>query len=430
MQISVKNLPKSEIEITVEVDAETLENAKKEALNRFQKEVKVEGFREGKIPEEKIIEKVGEKNITLEANDIAIKLAYTEAVKSKELKVVSYPKVEVISAEPLKFTAKVAVLPTVEVGDWKKIKLTKEELKIEKKEIEAVVKDILKGNAEAKEIKDGEAKKGHRVEVDFAGSTPDGVPLDNTQSKNHPLTLGEGSFIPGFEEGIEGMKVGDEKEHTVKFPKDYHAKQLADKDVKFKIKLNKIEELTEPKLDDEFAKKVSGGQKEKWGDIEKDIEEHLKSRKETQANQKLEADLVKELLKIGKVEIPETLIDEEVEFMMKDLQQRLSGGGMDWEKYLEATKKSEEQIRKEMREEGEKRVKVRLILDKLVETEKIEVPEAEVEAAVEQEAARHPESEKSKVKENFAAGNVNRLRLQHQLKVIKLLGDLIKALSK
>ncbi len=429
MQITVKTLPKSEVEIEIEVDTKTLENSRKEALDRFQKEVKIDGFREGSIPNEKIIEKVGEKNITLETNDIAIKLLYVEAVKSKKLKVVSHPKVEIISAEPLKFTAKVAVLPEVEIGDWRKIKLEKEEIKVEQKEIDAVVRDILKGNAEAREVQ-AKAQKGHRTEINFAGFTPDGVPLDGTQSKNHPLVLGEGNFIPGFEEGIIGMTTGDEKEHLVKFPQDYHAKHLAGKEVKFKIKLNKVEELIEPKLDAEFAKKVSSGTKEKWEDVEADIVKHLKSKKEATAKQKLENDLITELLKIGKADIPEVLIDEEVEWMLKDLQQRLTSGGMDWQKYLEQVKKTEEEIRKEMRNEAEKRIKVRLILDKLVETEKIEIEEKNLEAEIEKQAAQYPESQKRDVRKNFAAGSTNRIRLQHQLKVTKLLDELIKTLSK
>ena len=429
MQISVKNLPKSEVEITIEVEDKMLADAKSEALNLFRKEVKIDGFRADSVPDEKIIEKVGEKSLALEANNIAVKLAYLEAVKKENLKVISQPKVEIISSDPLKFTAKVTVLPEVKVGDWKKIKLKKEKFEIEKKEIEAVVADLVKSNSEAKEIQGRAAKKGDRAEIDFAGFTPDGVPLDNTTSKNHPLVLGEGNFIPGFEEGVEGMSVGEEKEHTVKFPQDYHAKLLAGNDVKFKIKLNKIEELYPPKLDAEFAKKISGGQKEKWEDVEKDIERHLKSRKEMQAKQKLENELIAELLKISEVEVPEVLISEEVEFMLKDLQQRLVSGGMEWSKYLEELKKTEEEIRKEMRVEGGKRVKVRLILEKLVETEKVEVKEADLESAIEKEVERHPESQKRKVRDDFVVGGLHRANLQHQLKIIKLLGDLVEELS-
>ena len=430
MSVSVKNLPKSEVEIVIEVEPKVLESARTEAIKRFQKEVKLDGFRPGTAPVEKVIEKVGQKNIDLEANDIAIKLAYAEAVTAENIKVVSYPKIEIVSTEPLKFIAKVAVLPEVELGDWKKIKLKKEELKVEPTEIEAVVKDILKGNAEAIEIKDRPAQKGDRVEIDFSGFSKDGVPLDNTQSKNHPLVLGEGNFIPGFEEGVEGMQIGEEKDHAVKFPKDYHAKHLADQEVKFKLKLHKIEELKEPELNDEFAKKVSGGQKNSWKEVESDIAEHLQSRKESQAQQKLEADLVNELLKVAKVEVPETLIEEELEWMLKDLKNRLTQGGMEWEKYLEMSKKSEDELKKEMRIEAEKRVKVRLILDKLVETEKPAVEEKEIEAAIENEAARYPESQKKTVRENFAPGSANHARLHHQLKIIKLLSDLIKSLSK
>jgi len=429
MSVKIKTLPKSEIEITIEVDPKILESARAEAVKKFQKEVKLDGFRPGGAPVEKVIEKVGERAIAVEASDIAVKLSYVEAVQSEKLKVVSHPKIEIKSDSPLKFVARVAVLPEVKVGDWRKIKLKKEEAKVEPAEIEAVVKNILKGNATATEVKDRPAKKGDRVEIDFAGSTPDGVPLDGTQSKNHPLVLGEGNFIPGFEEGVEGMSVDEEKDHPVKFPDDYHAKPLAGKEVNFKLKLHKIEELAEPKLDDEFAKKVSGGQKNAWSEVEADIAEHLKSQKNSQSQQKLEADLVAELLKIATVEVPEILIDEEVEWMTKDLKNRLESGGMEWAKYLESLKKTEEELRKEMRVEGGKRVAVRLILDKLVAEEKPELDEKELDAAVEKEAARHPESQKKEVRESFAVGTPNRIRLQHQLKIIKLIANLIKTLS-
>lgn len=430
MKVSVKPLPKSEVELTIEVPDKAITPARAEAIKRFAKDVKIDGFREGKVPEEKIIEKVGEKNIRVEALDIAIKLAYAEAVQKEKIAAISHPKIEIKSDQPLKFVAKVAVLPEVKLGDYKKIELKREEAKVEKKEIEAVVKDILRGNAEATVITDRAAKKGDRVEIDFAGFTPDGVALDNTASNAHPIVLGESSFIPGFEEGVEGMKVAEEKEHTVKFPADYHAKHLADKDVKFKIKLHKIEELKNPKLDDEFAKKVSGGERKTWKEVEQDIEKQLQSRKESGVNQKLENDLITELLKLARVEVPESLIEEELGFMLKDLQQRLSSGGLEWSKYLEQSKKKEEDIRKEIRPEAEKRVKVRLILDKLVETEKVKVEEKEIEARVETETARHPESQKKEVQAAFAAGTPARLRLQHQLKVIKLLSELTNTLSK
>ena len=429
MKITVKNLPKSEVEITIEVAEKALAEAKAKALDLFRKEVKVDGFREGSVPDEKIIEKVGEKNIMLEANDIAIKLAYSEAVQKEKLRVIAAPKIEIVSQEPLKFTAKAPVLPEVKIGDWKKIKLKKEEVKVEAKEVAAVVKDMQKHNAEAKPVEGRAAKKGDRAEIDFAGFTPDGVSLDNTTSKNHPLVLGEKSFVPGFEEGVIGMKAGEEKEHTVKFPADYHAKLLAGKDVKFKIKLHKIEELHPPKLDAEFAKKITGGKIEKWEEVEKDIEKHLQQRKQNLAQQKLENDLITELLKVSEAEIPEAIIDQEVEFMIKDLQQRLSGGGVDWNKYLESTKKTEADIRKEMRTEAEKRAKVRLTLDKLVEAEKVEANEQDLEKMIEQEVGRYPESQKTQVRESFAPGSPNRFHLQHQMKIVKLLSDLTKTLS-
>ena len=429
MQISVKQLPKSTVQITIEAEEKDLAPARKQALFQLSKEVKIDGFREGNIPENVLIEKVGEQVVQRETLDIAIKLLYFEAVKKEHLKVVSQPKVEVLNAVPLKFTATVTVSPEVKLGDYKKIKLKKEKVSVEKKDIEAVIADVRKRNQQGKTIKDRSAKKGDRVEIDFTGSTPDGVPLDGTNSKNHPIVIGEGNFIPGFEEGVIGMKTGEEKEHTVKFPADYGAKHLAGKDVKFKIKLHKIEELTDPELNDEFAKKVSGGKKSTWKEVESDISEYLKSSKESQANQKLENDLINELLKICKVETPDALIDEEIEFMLKDLHQRLSQGGMTWEKYLEQSKKTEDSIKKELRPEAEKRVNVRLILDKLVEVEKVEADDKDIKAKIERMKANYPESKKKEVDETFAVGTPNYIRLRQQLKVIKLLGELIKKLS-
>jgi trigger factor len=428
MKISLKTLPKSEVEITVEAEAKDLKVARAAAVKQLGQEVKIPGFRAGNIPEDVLVDKVGEGVVHRETLNIALQLLYTEAVKEKDVKVISRPEVKIESEEPFKFTAKVAVLPEVKIGEYKKIKLKKEVAKVEQKEIEAVIADIKKNNSVASEVKDRAAKKGDKVEIDFAGETPDGVKLDNTASKNHPLVLGEGNFIPGFEEGVVGMKVGEEKTHPVKFPADYHAKQLAGADVHFKIKLNRIEELNPPTLDDTFALKVSGGRKTKWAEVEKDIEEYLKSQKENAAIQKLEQQLIDELSKISEVEIPESLITEEVEYMLHDFKHRLADGGMKWEDYLKNTKKEEAAVKKEMSVEAEKRVKVRLILDKLVEVEQVEISEEELSTEIERYKAQN-DANAADVEKTFGAGTPGQIRLRHQLKIIKLLSELLKTLS-
>jgi trigger factor len=430
MQVTVKQLPKSSVAITIEAPESALETFRKQAIAHFQKEVKIAGFRAGHVPEDKLIAHVGGEAITRETLDLAIQQLYVEAVKEKDLRVVARPDVNVESVAPLKFTATVAVLPEVTLGDYKKIKLKKEEIKIEKEEIAVLVKDIQKRNATTTEIKDRAAKKGDKVEIDFAGSTPDGVPLDGTQSKNHPLELGSGQFIPGFEEGIEGMQIGAEKEQTLQFPKDYHAKQLAGKDVKFKIKLNKIEAVQLPELNDELAKKVSGGKAEKWDKVESDIRDYLTSQKENQAAEKLENALIEELLKICKVEVPDAMIDEEVEYMLADMKQRISQGGLTWEKYLEMQKKTEDEFKAAQRDEAEKRVKVRLIVNKLLEAEKTEISVAELAEHIAKIQAQYPAAEHEKIAKSYDPLSQSGQRLKHQLKVIKLLSTLTKELAK
>ncbi|MDD3066521.1 MAG: trigger factor [Candidatus Gracilibacteria bacterium] len=428
MKISLKTLPKSEVEITIEAEAKDLAVARETAVKQLSQEVKIPGFRAGSIPEDVLVKKIGEGVIHRETLDIALQLLYTQAVKEKDLKVIARPEVKIESEEPFRFTAKVAVLPEIKIGEYKKIKLKKEVAKVEKKEIEAVIADIQKNNAVAVEVKDRAAKKGDRVEIDFAGFTPDGVPLDQTDSKNHPLILGEGNFIPGFEEGVEGMKIGEEKTHPVKFPADYRAKHLAGADVNFKIKLHKIEDMQPPKLDDAFAEKVSGGMKKTWAEVEKDIEEYLKSQKENAAIQKLEQQLIDELTKISEIEIPASLIEEEVEYMLHDFKHRLADGGMKWEDYLKNSKKEEVAVRKEMSVEAEKRVKIRLILDKLVEIEKVEITDAELTAEIERYKAQN-DANAADVEKTFGENTPGRIRLRHQLKVIKLLSELLKTLS-
>ncbi len=428
-KISVKKLPKSAVEITIESDDKVLEQYRAQVLTRFQKEVKIAGFRPGQIPEEKLVAHVGEPLIEREILDAAVKALYAEAVNKEKLQVVAAPEVKVESAKPLKFVATVAVMPEVTLGDYKSIKLKKEELKLNDKEVQTFIDQIRQQHAKPKPIEGRAAKTGDRVEIDFAGSTTDGVPLDGTQSKNHPLTLGEGNFIPGFEEGVIGLKVGEEKEHPVKFPTDYRAKHLAGKDVKFKIKLNKLEELELPELNDEFAKLSSGGRKEKWSEVEADIRDYLTKQKENQAQEQLTNSLVQELLKVCQVEVPDALVAEEIQFMLADLKQRITQGGLTWEKYLENAKKKEEEVTKEMAGEAEKRVKIRLVLNKLIEAEKIETTDEELATEIERLKIGQPEEQTKKIAETYTPLSPDGLRLKHQLKVVKLLRKLTTDLA-
>jgi len=429
MKITTKQLPKSALEITISAEAAELVPFREEAIKEIGQHVKVDGFRPGKIPEDKLIEKVGEETVQKEAIDRAVKKFYMEAVVQEKIQVVAPPAIEVTSADPLEFTATVATMPEVEVGDYKKISIKKEDDAVTDKELNDFVAELQKRHATAKSVEGRAAKMGDRAEIDFAGSTPDGVPLDNTASKNHPLELGSNSFIPGFEEGIVGMNVDEEKEIKVTFTEDYHAKQLAGKPVVFKVKLHKIEEMEEPQLDDDFAAKVKE-EGAKWVDVEKDIREYLGAQKKQAAQGKLEDALMQELLKIAKVEIPDALIQEETTYMLAELKQRLTQGGMTFESYLEQAKKTEEEIKEEMKEEGGKRVTIRLVINKLIELEDPQITDEEFKNEVHAMAHRGKPEDHDKIMQEYDALSPAGQRLKHQMRVMKLLKDLTTSLSK
>jgi len=429
MKITIKQLPKSTSEITIVTELTELAPFRAEALKEISEHVKIDGFRPGHIPEDKLIEKVGEETIQKEAIDRAVKKMYMEAIVQEKIQVVAPPVIEVTSAVPLTFTATVATLPEVKIGDYKKIKLTKEDAAVTDDELKSFIVELQKRHAIAKPVEGRAAKTGDHVEIDFAGSTPDGVPLDGTASKNHPLDLGSSSFIPGFEEGIVGMQAGEEKEIKVTFPEDYHAKQLAGKPVIFKITLHKIEEMEEPQLDDDFAATVKEAGA-KWADVEKDIREYLGTQKTQATEGKLKDALMQELLKIATVEIPDALIDEEINYMLVELKQRIAQGGMTFESYLEQAKKTEDELKEGMKEEGSKRVTIRLIINQLIELEQPEITDEEFKHEVHAMAHRGKPEDHDKIMQEYDALSPAGQRLKHQMRVMKLLKDLTDSLSK
>lgn len=430
MKVTVKNLKKSTVEITITADANAVAPHRAVAVAEISKHVKIDGFRAGHAPEDKIIEKVGEDAVKQEALNRAVQKLYTDAVMAEKLQVVSRPAIDVKSEEPLEFVATVAVMPELTLGDWKKVKLKKEDTKVTDKEYDEFIGQLKKRHAVATPVKDRPAKKGDRVIIDFAGTTPDGVPLENTDSKKYPLELGGGNFIPGFEDGVIGMSIDDEKKIELAFPKDYHAKHLAGKPVHFTVKLHEIDEMGEPELNDDFAKKVKD-ENATWAQVESDIKDYLGNQKEQAAQQKLEEQLMEELLKITKVEIPEAMLEEEVNHMMGDMKQRMAGGGMKWEDYLANMKKTEEDVMKEMIPEAEKRVTIRMIVSKLMETENTEVTDEELTAALTEAAHRghhHAPGEECDHKIP-ALTSPEALQARQQMRVMKLVKNMIDTLT-
>lgn len=404
MDYTVKKLPKSEIQITVTVSDEMIKICRKKAAEDLSKDVKIKGFRPGKAPLHVIEQYIEPQYIDAHAKDLAMQRSYADAVTTEKLHVISRPKVEIKSEEPFTFVATVATMPEVELKDHKSIKVKKDEVKVDDKEVEEVLDNMRKQGTVYKDI-DRAAKKDDRVEVDFEGFDEKGKTLEGTKSANHPLVLGSDMMIPGFEDEMLGLKKGDKKEFNITFPKDYHKKDFQKKKVTFKVEMKRVEEPKAPELNEEFFEKMTG-KKQKLDDIKKQIVDNIKAKKEEEAAQKQENDYIEALLKKTKVEVPDSLIEEEAQNILHDMKHQLEHRGQKWEDFIARAKTTEEELLKKYRKEAERRIKIRLALQELIKQEGIKVSEDEIKKEVEHMKSHYPESEQKKIEEEFKSGEL------------------------
>jgi trigger factor len=372
----------------VELTPEEVNKHKAKACEEISKEVKIPGFRPGHVPAEVLEKHVDKKYILAHTYELAIQHSYAEIVVKENLQVVSRPKIDLEDSkekEPFKFKATVAILPEVKVKDHKSIKIPKEEVKISAKEVEETLEDMQKYFMTWQDV-EREVKKGDRVELDFEGFEPptkdakEPKAIPNTSSKNHPVIVGEGSLVPGFEDNIVGMKKGEKKEFTLTFPADYHSKDFQKKKVLFKVELKRIEEGIKPTFDETLVEKITG-KKTKVEDFKKDVESDLKSHKERKAKQDRENKYLEKLIEKTEVEIPDSLIEEEIDYIVEEVKHDIESKGIPFDKFLEKTKMTLEDLRKKYKAEAEKRIKLRLAISHLIKEEKIEVTDAELEEA-------------------------------------------------
>ncbi|MBL4694976.1 trigger factor [Candidatus Gracilibacteria bacterium] len=413
MTYTVKRLPKSEIELTITVSEETMKAAEKRAKEEIAKHTKVKGFRPGKVPANVVDKHVSADAIKGHTIELSIQKSYSEAVIKEKLEVVSRPHVHIDKEDPLTFTAKVAVMPEVEVKDHKSIKIAKKESKIEKKDIEEVLTNLQKQGIIYKDVQ-REAKNGDRAELEFEGFEGD-KPVEGTKSSNHPVILGENSLIPGFEEKVIGMKIGDKKEFDITFPKDYHSKKFQGKKMNFKVELQRLEEAIVPEIDEALIEKFTG-KKMKLDELTKEIEENLQAKKDTDLQRERENEYIEALLKKIKVELPESLIAEESEQILTEMKQNIISRKNDWDEFLERAKTTEDELRKKYAPEAERRIKIRLALQNIIQKEEIKVTDEDLSNELEKVKGFYPGEQHDKIQEDFESGKLkmnilNRLTL-------------------
>lgn len=373
MNTTVKYLSDTRVRATIKVEATELKAAEQVALKKLSKTVKVNGFRKGHVPLEVVKKNVDPNALAQETLENALSRAVAESFIENKLQALERPEVEVkkfVPGESLEFTAEADVLPKVKLGDYKKLKATEKKVSVAKKDVDEVVERIRKSMAEKKEVKRA-AKLGDEAVIDFVGKK-DGEAFPGGTGNDYPLELGSGSFIPGFEEAIVGLKTGDKKDIELTFPKDYHAPDLKGKKVVFETTVKKINEKVLPELNDEFAAKT--GPFTSMSELTADIKRELEAQKKREASDELKDSLVKQLVAKSNVAVPAVLREDQVRSIEQDLMQNLMYQGLSIEQYWEQKgyKDRDAWVKAEANEAADNRIKAGLVLSELSKVLKIE----------------------------------------------------------
>ncbi|MBQ3470296.1 trigger factor [Candidatus Saccharibacteria bacterium] len=379
MKVKSKKISDSRIELTVTLEPEDLKVAKEKALLKLAKEVKVEGFRKGKVPAKVAKKFIPDNDLNAEAIDIAVRTTVIEAFNKVEKSPLVLPSVNVtkyVPDETAEYTATADIIPEIKLGDYKKLGVKKPEAKVSEKDIKGVLENIASSFAEKKAIK-REAKLTDEVVIDFVGKK-DGEAFPGGSAKDYKLVLGSKTFIPGFEDGIVGHEPGDKFELKLTFPKDYGVKDLAGAKTVFEILVKQINEVTKPAIDDELAKKC--GPFKSLDELKKDIEKNLSAQNEHKLNEKFKDDLIEALVKKSTVPAPEVLIDDQMRMIREDIERNAASQGMSFEDFLKRNNETTESWEKEARKIAEKRVKASLALQTLAVEQKITVSDELVNA--------------------------------------------------
>ena len=388
MAVQVEKKEKNMAVITVTVPAEDFAKAMKETYNREKGRYSLPGFRKGHAPQ-KMIEQFYGKGVFFEgAVNSCINKTYADAAKESGLDIVSRPEIDVTQVEAGKdliYTATVAVKPDVTLGEYKGIEVQKADMTVTDQDVEDAVKRELEKDSRLVTVTDRAAKDGDTVKIDFDGSV-DGVAFDGGKGENYPLQLGSGSFIPGFEEQIVGHSAGDAFDVEVTFPEDYHAKELAGKAAVFKTVLHEIQTREVPELNDAYADDKGFDSAEAFRE---DVKQKLADAKAKSAAAANENAVIGKVVENAQIELPEPMIETQVEQMIDDYARRMQSQGLQLDQYMEYTGMTMDKLKEQFHPQAVRNLKTRLTLEKVVEAENIEVSEEAIEAEIKRMAEQY-----------------------------------------
>ena len=379
-------------EIEIKVEGKEWKEALDKAFKETNKKAKIDGFRPGHAPKEVFIKKYGEQALYMDAAEAVVDGAYEKMLKENEKDLedlVARPDVQVkeINGEGVTFNFVLSLRQELKLGNYKKINVKREKAKVTAEEIEDTIENIRHRYAEDV-LKDGEIKDGDVAVIDFEGFV-DGVAFEGGKGENYSLKIGSGTFIPGFEEQLIGLKSGDEKDVEVTFPEDYHAEDLKGKKATFKVKVHEVKEVKVPELDKDFFEDLGMEGVDTKEKLEAKISESILTNKESELENKYIDELLEAAAKDTEVDIPEVMIDDELERMIREYDSHLRSQGITLEQFYKFTNSDEEALKSQMRPEAARRVKHRLMLEEIAKQEKIEISDEEANKEAERLAENY-----------------------------------------
>lgn len=403
MSYTLENVEKNKVKLTIEVASELFEDGMKKSYQKNVKYINVPGFRKGKAPRKMIEKMYGPAVFYEDAVNFIIPDAYDEAVKEADIHPVSQPEIDIVTIgeadKPFVFTAEVFTKPEVKLGTYKGVEIEKVENKVTDADVDAEVASMREKNSRMVTVEDRAAENDDITTIDFEGFC-DGVAFEGGKGTDYELTLGSGTFIPGFEEQIVGKKIGEEFDVNVKFPEEYHSEELKGKDAVFKVTLKGIKVKELPTLDDEFAKDVS--EFDTLDALKEDIKAKLTKEAENKTKAEIENRALEAAVEGAEIDLPECMVDNQVEKMLEDYAYRLKSQGIDMKMYLQYTQMTEDQLKEQMKPSAKQQVLGSLVLEKIAELEKLEATDEDIEKEFDKIAETY-KMEKDKIRELMGA---------------------------
>ncbi|NMA66060.1 MAG: trigger factor [Clostridiaceae bacterium] len=389
MSVKIEKPEKNVVKLEIGIDAKAFDEYLNKAFLKNKNRFNIPGFRKGKAPRAMVERYFGEQILYEDAINYACADAYDKAIEENDIQPVDRPEIDIVqigSGQDFIFTAKVTVMPEVELGEYKGLSVEKEQVLITDDDVEEELKRVAERNSKLITVEDRPVKDGDTVNIDFEGSV-DGVPFEGGTAKGYTLVIGSGTFIPGFEDQLIGAELNSEVDVNVTFPEDYHSEDLKGKAALFKVKINEIKYKELPEINDDFASDVS--EFETLDEYKADIRTKLTERAQAEADRKFEDEVIKKAVENAQCDIPEVMVDRRLDGMLNQFDMQLRYQGMDLKNYLQMMGMEESKLREDFRGNAHDEVKTQLVLEKISKVENIDVTEEEYEEELASMAARY-----------------------------------------